>query len=110
MNQSICACGKRRRNFASNGIVCTTSPSADGLTNRIRRKSWERSDSVFKQTLSAFLQKHENDLHDQLRGANNPKTFFTVAEKRCRFCSRRTISSLVTQLNWITRRSPVKGL
>src|SRR6516164_1137774 len=55
MNQSICARGKRRRNFCSNGMVCTTSPSADGLTNRMRQKSCERSDSVFKRTLSAFL-------------------------------------------------------
>src|SRR4030095_5613652 len=36
--------------------------------------------------------------------------FFIQAEKRWRFCSRRTTASLVTQLNWITRRGPENGL
>ena len=30
---------------------------------------------------------------------NAPRSFFTQAENRCRFCSRRTTASLVTQLN-----------
>src|SRR5262245_45174866 len=41
---------------------------------------------------------------------NAPRIFFTHAEKRWRFCSRRTTASLVTQLNWITRRGPEHGL
>src|SRR5689334_8873021 len=39
-----------------------------------------------------------------------PRIFFIQAEKRWRFCSRRTTASLVTQLNWITRRGPENGL
>ena len=54
MSQSIWADGKRERNFGNSGMVCTTSPSADGLTNRIREKSYELSDSVFKRTQAAF--------------------------------------------------------
>src|SRR6516162_6691390 len=41
---------------------------------------------------------------------NAPRIFFIHAEKRWRFCSRRTTASLVTQLNWITRRGPENGL
>ena len=55
MSQSIRADGKRARNFGNSGMVCTTSPSADSLTNRIREKSCELSDSVFKRTQAALL-------------------------------------------------------
>ena len=100
--------GKRTRNFRSSGMACTTLPSADGLTNRMREKSCELNGSDFKQAGAVFLK--NKTLASSIGAANSPKIAFIVAEKRCRRCSRRATSSLVTQLNWITRRLAEKGL
>jgi hypothetical protein len=40
-----------------------------------------------------------HSLHPQRRAESGPRIFLIVAEKRCRFCSRRTTSSSVTQLS-----------
>jgi hypothetical protein len=39
INQSIRARGKRARSFTSNGMVWTTSPSAEGLIKKMRENS-----------------------------------------------------------------------
>ena len=97
MSQSIWALGKRARNFGNTGIVCTTSPNADGLISRIREKFWELSNSVFKSTRVAY--KEQKFLRHRRRAESRPKISFIVAEKRCRLCSRCTTSSSVTQLS-----------
>jgi hypothetical protein len=97
MSQSIREEGKRARNFGNTGIVCTTSPSADGLISKMREKFWELSDSVFKQAQVGLY--HEGVTLYPPRVKNRTKTFLIIAEKRCRLCSRRTTCSSVTQLS-----------
>src|SRR2546430_1534830 len=60
MNQSMRACGQRARSFTSSRIVGTTSPTADGLTSRMREKFSVTSDAAFTPNTGTFRLRGEN--------------------------------------------------